>query len=203
MISVYNLKPRFQSLLRPCMLKLHRMGITPNQITNFALLGSIGIGCLLGSFAKYCQYFLLLVPIWMFFRMALNAIDGMMAREMRLSSIRGAVLNEVGDVVSDAALYLPLAVLSHESAMLIILFAFGALITEFVGILSQALGARRQYQGPMGKSDRAFAVGLICTISSFFPNLIQYWEIAFALLTILTFYTVLTRIRALEAELSA
>jgi CDP-diacylglycerol--glycerol-3-phosphate 3-phosphatidyltransferase len=41
--------------------------------------------------------------------MALNAIDGMLAREHGQASRLGAVLNELGDVVADAGLYLPLA----------------------------------------------------------------------------------------------
>ncbi len=40
--------------------------------------------------------------------MALNAIDGMLAREFNQQSTLGAILNEVGDIISDAALYLAL-----------------------------------------------------------------------------------------------
>ena len=41
--------------------------------------------------------------------MAFNAIDGMLAREFGQKSRLGAYLNELTDVVSDAALYLPFA----------------------------------------------------------------------------------------------
>ena len=41
--------------------------------------------------------------------MALNAIDGMLAREFNQKSRLGGYLNEITDVVSDAALYLPFA----------------------------------------------------------------------------------------------
>jgi len=41
--------------------------------------------------------------------MALNAIDGMLAREFGQKSRLGACLNELCDVVSDATLYLPFA----------------------------------------------------------------------------------------------
>jgi len=36
--------------------------------------------------------------------MALNAIDGMLAREHHMQSKLGAILNELGDVVSDTVL---------------------------------------------------------------------------------------------------
>ena len=54
----------------------------------------------------------LLLPLWLFLRMALNAIDGMLAREFGQQSALGAYLNELSDVVSDAALYLPFAQLA-------------------------------------------------------------------------------------------
>ena len=50
-----------------------------------------------------------LLPAVLFVRMALNAIDGMLAREHGQKSALGAFLNELCDVVSDAALYLPFA----------------------------------------------------------------------------------------------
>lgn len=52
---------------------------------------------------------LLLLPVFLFARMALNAINGMLAREHTMESPLGVILNEIGGRVSDAALYLPLA----------------------------------------------------------------------------------------------
>lgn len=49
----------------------------------------------------------LLLPIVLFIRMTLNALDGMLARECNQKTRLGAILNETGDVISDIALYLP------------------------------------------------------------------------------------------------
>ena len=49
----------------------------------------------------------MLLPIVLFIRMALNALDGMLARECNQQTRFGAILNETGDVISDIALYLP------------------------------------------------------------------------------------------------
>jgi CDP-diacylglycerol---glycerol-3-phosphate 3-phosphatidyltransferase len=78
MASIYDLKPRFQYLLRPLLARSARLGITPNAITWLALLGSSGVGCIvwLASNHRFC---LLLLPAWLLARMALNALDGMMA----------------------------------------------------------------------------------------------------------------------------
>ena len=93
--------------------------------------------------------------------MALNAIDGIMAREHNMATRLGAVLNEFGDVISDLALYLPLATLDDRSHWPVVAFCIGAALTEFCGVLGQALGAKRHYEGPMGKSDRAFVIGAL------------------------------------------
>lgn len=41
----------------------------------------------------------LLLPLWMLLRMALNAVDGMLAREFGQQSRLGAYLNELCDVM--------------------------------------------------------------------------------------------------------
>src|SRR5690349_16371261 len=110
MPSIYDLKPRFQALLRPLIKTLAGMGCTPNFVTSLALLVSISIGAILfgagdGMLAGRIPRLLLLVlPVWLLLRMALNAIDGMMARELNMKATLGAVLNEAGDVLSDLAL---------------------------------------------------------------------------------------------------
>jgi CDP-diacylglycerol--glycerol-3-phosphate 3-phosphatidyltransferase len=93
--------------------------------------------------------------------MALNAIDGLLAREHDLRSHLGAMLNELGDVCADAALYLPLGWVPGVSGAAVAVFAVLAAVSELAGLAALQIGASRRYDGPMGKSDRAFAVGLI------------------------------------------
>lgn len=73
----------------------------------------------------------LLLPIVLFVRMALNALDGMMARECNQQTRLGAILNETGDVISDIALYLPFLFLPVSNASLVILMLFCTILTEF------------------------------------------------------------------------
>jgi len=163
MTSVYDLKPRFQALLRPLVRTLVARGVTANQVTIAAMVVSIATGLALWALAGV-RASLFLLPVVLFLRMALNAIDGMIAREHDQKSRLGAILNEVGDVVSDAALYLALVpALAPYGAhgLPIVLFVLAAILTEFVGVLVQALGSGRRYDGPMGKSDRAAVIGAI------------------------------------------
>lgn len=160
MPSVYDLKPAFQGLLRPLVRGLARAGVTANQVTLAAMLLSLATGAAI-ALAPERTGLLLLLPLVLFLRMALNAIDGMLAREHGQKTRLGAVLNELGDVVSDAALYLPLALAPGFSPTLIVLIVLLAALSEMTGVITQTLGASRRYDGPMGKSDRALVFGAV------------------------------------------
>ena len=158
-ISIYQIKPQFQALLRPLVGALFRMGITANQVTLFACVVSIIIGISLYLYPVKAAF--LIVPVWMFLRMALNAIDGMLAREHGQASKLGAFLNELTDVIADAALFLPLAVVAPFSPLWIGVVILFSALSEMAGVLGQTVGATRRYDGPMGKSDRAFVFGVL------------------------------------------
>lgn len=163
MASIYDLKPAFQGLLRPLTRALAGAGVTANAVTLGAALLSLLAGAALairpGSHAA-----LLLLPAVLFARMALNAIDGMLAREHGHKSKLGGLLNELGDVVSDTALYLPLALVAGFDAHLAVGIVVLAALSEMTGVLGPTIGASRRYDGPMGKSDRAFVFGLLALL---------------------------------------
>ncbi len=159
-MSIYALKPRFQQLLRPAVRALHRRGISANQVTLAACVVSLLLGLLLCALADSPRWFWLL-PLWFFLRMALNAVDGMLAREFGQQSALGGYLNEITDVAADAALYLPFAFIAPFGGLQIGLLIFLAAMSEFCGVLGQVHGNGRRYDGPMGKSDRAFVFGAL------------------------------------------
>jgi CDP-diacylglycerol--glycerol-3-phosphate 3-phosphatidyltransferase len=198
-VTLYELKPRFQGLLRPWVASLARAGVTANQVTIAAAVGSIAIGIFVAASAPARWPFLLL-PLWLLVRMALNAIDGMLAREFGQKSRLGAYLNELSDVVSDAALYAPFAWLSPFGFAWTGLVILLAALTEFAGVLGQTVGASRRYDGPMGKSDRALvfgALGLWVGLGGALPDWIMWIMAALAALLALT---VANRVRAGLAE---
>ena len=137
MPSVYDFKPRFQRFLRPLIGKMARLGVTPNLVTLAALAGSCAVGVTVAVLAGE-RLWLLLLPAWLFVRMALNAIDGMMARELAMASDLGAMLNELGDALSDLTIYLSLAFVTPAAQWPAIAFAIGAVMTEFCGLLGRA-----------------------------------------------------------------
>ena len=159
-MSIYALKPRFQALLRPLVGRLAHLGLSANQVTVAAAMVSIGLGLLLTVSAEKTGLFLLM-PLWMFLRMAFNAVDGMLAREFGQKSSLGAYLNELTDVISDSVLYLPFAFLPHFEPLAVGAVIVLAVISEMTGTVAVMTGASRRYDGPMGKSDRAFVFGIL------------------------------------------
>jgi CDP-diacylglycerol---glycerol-3-phosphate 3-phosphatidyltransferase len=147
-------------MLRPIARLLYDLGITANQVTVGAFVLSLLAGAVLSWKAGQPRALLILPPV-LLLRMALNAVDGMLAKEFALKSRLGALLNELGDVFSDAALYLPLALGWHFEPILMVLLVVLSIISEMTGVLGLMVGAGRRYDGPMGKSDRALVIGLL------------------------------------------
>ena len=193
-MTLYDIKPKFQNLLRPLVVKLYQRGVTANQVTLLAMLASVLLGGILMIF-PYPLLFLTL-PIFLFFRMALNAIDGMLAREFKQQSRLGAVLNEVGDIISDAGLYLAFAFLPGISTWLVVIVILLAWLTEFCGVLCQTLTGSRNYRGPLGKSDRALIFGASGLIIALWPQWIGYFNVVFALCALLLIWTCINRCRS-------
>ena len=193
MPSIYQIKPRFQALLRPLVRGLAGAGITANQVTLAAAAMSIAAGIVLALHGAIARVWLLL-PLVLFARMALNAIDGMLAREHGQKSPLGAFLNELCDVVSDAALYLPFALVAD--ALAVVLAVLFSALTEMAGVVALQVGAERRYDGPMGKSDRAFAFGLMAFMLGTGLPVGPYLSYAIGAITLLAAWTVANRVRA-------
>ena len=129
MLTIYDLKPKFQQLLRPITTWFANEGITANQVTYSAMLLSLVTGIII-YICDASMWSLLLLPVVLFVRMALNAIDGMLAREHNMKTMKGAMLNEMTDVMSDIAIYLPLAVATNVSPILLVGFVQNSLYID-------------------------------------------------------------------------
>ncbi len=195
-ITAYALKPGFQKLLRPLVRSFVDSGVTANQITVAACLLSCVTGALLGvstllSFEMEAwRSPMLLLPFVLLVRMALNAIDGMMAREVGQRSARGAYLNELCDVLSDVFLYVPFAMLGVFDPLWIGVVILLSVISEMAGTVAVMTGVERRYDGPMGKSDRALVFGVTALWmglgNDLTPGIAEWLPIGMAALLILT-----------------
>ncbi|MEY8692466.1 CDP-alcohol phosphatidyltransferase family protein [Mammaliicoccus sciuri] len=193
MISIYEIKPEFQQLLMPIVDWMRKIGMTPNQVTILALLLSIVTGIILSIFHDN-KWIFILMPIVMFVRMALNAIDGLMAKKYQMKSHLGLLLNELGDVISDLFLFIPFVFIAEDYGIGIMLFISLSIISEMAGVTVQVIGSSRRYDGPMGKSDRAFIVGFISFLIFVHLNIIPYLHFVFYICSILMLINIYNRI---------
>ncbi|WP_120429842.1 CDP-alcohol phosphatidyltransferase family protein [Acinetobacter baylyi] len=207
MPSIYQLKPAFQNLLRPLVKYLYARGITANQVTILAMIISLVLGCaLFYVYRQDAHHYIgfLFIPFWMLIRMAFNAIDGMLAREFNQQTQLGAYLNELCDVISDTALYACFMVISFISTPLLLFVIFLAILSEYTGVMAPLIGQMRRYDGPMGKSDRAFWFSLLAIwsiMASYLDSIISDQTISYvangllAMMTILLFITIYNRVK--------
>ncbi len=194
MISVYKLKPKFQQLLMPISNFLHRKKVTANQIT----IGSIALSMIIALLFWYADrfpIFFLALPVGLLLRMALNALDGMMARLFNQTSKRGEVLNEVGDIVSDVMLFFPLLKFHSESLYLVVGFIVWSVVNEFCGLIGKVIANDRRYDGPMGKSDRALLLGVYGILALLHISIVAFSGYIFGVLCLLLLLSSVTRLR--------
>lgn len=191
-LSVYQLKAGFQGLLRPLCKILAAHGVTANQVT----ISAIALSFVYGAALCLNQPDLwLCLPVILFLRMALNALDGMLAREHDMKSKLGMALNEVGDVISDTALFIPFIFFAPDAIIGVFIFIFCAALSEMCGLAAYMMSNTRRYDGPMGKSDRAFATGLLGFLIGLGVVGPGYITPVFITLSALTLWSCFNRIR--------
>jgi CDP-diacylglycerol--glycerol-3-phosphate 3-phosphatidyltransferase len=193
-MSIYKLKPAFQSLLRPTVGALAQRGVTANQVTLAACVVSVVVGAILALHAERAVLFAV-VPAWMLLRMAMNAVDGMLARDFGQKTSLGAYLNEICDVVSDTALYLPFGFVAGSSMTAVAIVTALAATSELAGTVAVMTGASRRYEGPMGKSDRAFVFGLLGLLVALGFSVGRWLNWAWGAVAVLTALTIANRVR--------
>lgn len=194
MISIYKIKPKFQQLLLPILRWLYERNFSANQITISAILLSGVIGICFWN-ADVNRLYFLFVPIGLFVRMALNALDGMMARVYNMQSKLGEMLNELGDIVADLFIYFPLLKFEKNNIYSVVIFLCLCIINEFSGVLAKVIGGERRYDGPMGKSDRAFLIGLYGLLSFFQISIASYAFYIFTMVNMMLLVSTYLRLK--------
>ena len=200
MISVYQLKSKFSDILRPIVNGMVKIGITANMVTISAFILSIITGVLAYLYIPKCPCAYWILPVALFIRMALNNIDGVIAREHNQKTNIGAIYNELGDILSDTVIYLPFLYIINCNFWLIFAFTVLTIISETVGIMGVQINASRHYEGPMGKSDRAFWMSVLAVVLFFKPLGADVINIFTGVVSLLLIYTIFNRLAAALKE---
>lgn len=151
--GLYAAKPAFQRALAGVADALAARRVHPDHLT-FAAVGCAGLGGLALLACTVDPRAALVVPPLVLGRLALNALDGMVAHRRGMARPWGKVLNETADRLSDVLLFAPLALLPGVSGLAVGAALVALLLASAVGVTAEAAGGARQYGGPMGKADR-------------------------------------------------
>jgi phosphatidylglycerophosphate synthase len=181
-MGIYAIKPLFQKCLVPAADFCVRLRIHPDLINLAGLFTSLGMAVSL-FFAQEHPALFWLLPAGAFVRTACNALDGMVARGLSVSSPIGEVYNELLDRISDAAIFICVGIAGLGTDYNAFIAAIFVLLNSYTGILAKAAGGRRVYAGIIGKADRMILIGIAGIISFFYFNCLT-WDIF--LLTIST-----------------
>lgn len=136
-----------------------RAKVHPDTISyaSVAAAGLCGAGL---WFSGANPWLLLVAPLFAYLRLWFNMLDGMVALAAKRASLRGEIVNELPDRVSDVLIFVGLAHsgLAHPASGY--WAAIFALLTAYVGTLGQAVAGRREFGGVMAKPYRMVVVHL-------------------------------------------
>ena len=163
--GLYAVKPRFQALLAPLADSLATRGANPDALTVSAV-GCAALGGIALAFSPKTPTLLWAVPPLVAARLALNALDGMVATRRGVARPWGKVLNELCDRLADLAFFWPLLLLPGVNQLWASASIAALLLVAFTGALGEVVTGVRQYGGPMGKADRMACLGVAAAASA-------------------------------------
>jgi phosphatidylglycerophosphate synthase len=108
--------------------------------------------------ARLHPWLLIVGPTLCYVRLWFNMLDGMVALASHEASPHGEILNDLPDRISDALVFAGVARSGLASPDLAYGAAIFALLTAYVGMLGQAVGAHREFSGVMAKPWRVVAL---------------------------------------------
>jgi CDP-diacylglycerol---glycerol-3-phosphate 3-phosphatidyltransferase len=156
--GLYQLKPRFVAGLSVIEDRLVAGDVRADTLTFLSLVPAAAAGIAIVAGATWHPLLWLTVGPCALARMALNALDGAVARRTGTSHTRGEVFNELVDRIADALMLAPVAAVAP--AWLAIAAVAAAWGTSLVAVLTQAVTGQRAHGGPMGKPDRVLVLAL-------------------------------------------
>ncbi len=192
---LYLQKGVFQKVVRG----LGGRWMTANQATCFGVLFVLltSLSFYFGLSYEQCRWTLLLVPPFLVLRMAMNALDGMLAREYGTGNVAGELFNESLDVIGDTVCYGSLFFVPDGPQLSLTLLLILCWMAEFSGVLGKGFpgGVRRHETFLGGKPDRAVWMSVLALLLFFYPGFIH--GVAYYLLTMsfFVFMTSVIRIR--------
>lgn len=160
-----------------------RLGIHPDVVSYMSVVVAAGAAICFWNASSY-PVLLAIVPVFLYVRLWLNMLDGMVARAAGYTGWHGVILNELPDRVSDVVVFIGIA---HSGLCAVpsgYCAAILAVLTAYTRILGQSLGAPAEFAGLMSKPLRMVA----CHVGAWATFGLLWWQdgsIQYASLTVL------------------
>jgi len=136
-----------------------RLGIPPDAISYLSILAALIASVCFWQSGRN-PWLLIVGPLCCYLRLWFNMLDGMVAFAAGKTSLRGEIVNDLPDRISDVIIF---AGLAHSALMNPVIGYWAAifsLLTAYVGIFGQAIGGRREFGGIMSKPWRMVTLSL-------------------------------------------
>jgi phosphatidylglycerophosphate synthase len=136
-----------------------RWNIHPDAVSYSSMVAAAAAGI---CFWQAGNLPVLVIPaaLFCYLRLWLNMLDGMVALASGKASLRGELLNELPDRISDVVIFVGVAHSGWCNPYLGYWGAIFALLVAYVGMFGQALRVQREFSGVMTKPWRMVALHL-------------------------------------------
>lgn len=197
MSGLYSVKPWFVRSLSSVEDRLVRRGVSADALSFAAVLVSVGAGtAIVAGYTVHAWFWLLVAPLAIA-RLALNALDGSVARRSGTARPFGKVINELCDRVSDAFFVAPLVIFVPAPLLVVAILVIS--LVSLAGLMGEVLGETRLTQGPMGKADRSLVLSLAAVAAGVTNVPVGPFVIALLVITVGGLLTIIGRVRTLHA----
>ena len=197
-----DLTPVLDALLQPRCERLARDGVTPGMVVGAGTLLSVGVGILVAAGGAR-PWMLLCVPLALLARAAAGRLGAMLHSQYQRGSPLDSLVQDLGALVSEVALFWPLARVEGLEAWLVTLCCLLAVLTEFAGVVGLDLGATRRRDGPLDATLRLWVLALICLLLGVGIDPGWWTSLGFQVLPFLQVWTIVRRLRGAAHELRA
>jgi phosphatidylglycerophosphate synthase len=136
-----------------------RYRIHPDAISYLSIVAAVFAAILFWKSGRH-PALLLFAPLFCYLRLWFNMLDGMVALAAGKASWRGEILNDLPDRVSDVLIFAGVAHSGWMNPFFGYWAAIFALLTAYVGMFGQAVGAHREFSGVMSKPWRMVVLHL-------------------------------------------
>ena len=136
-----------------------RNGIRPDTISYLSILAAV-IAAVCFWESGEARWLLIIAPLFCFLRLWFNMLDGMVAVAANKASRRAEILNDLPDRVTDVIIFVRVPHSGWMHPLNGYWAAIFAVLTAYVGLFGQALGAQREFGGTMSKPWRIVVLSI-------------------------------------------